>query len=289
MKLFNGQLRVKMADIKGTVFNIKRFSVHDGPGIRTSVFLKGCPLKCTWCHNPEGIDQAISIWYNRNVCIACGQCVAACPNKALKQNKPENNYIEIDYKKCDVTGNCIKVCPSRALQFTGTSATVSWVMSEIMKDILFFQTSEGGVTITGGEPTTQPVFCLEILKSCKTSGIHTAIETCLFCEQDILESMMNYVDLFIVDMKIYDPVKHEKYTGKPNEKIKENLSFLAGNKKNILVRVPMIKNISDDTDNKLKIESFVHDLNPEILVEYLNFNRLAVNKYIRLGIPFAFE
>jgi pyruvate formate lyase activating enzyme len=277
---------MKMADITGTVFNIKRFSVHDGPGIRTSVFLKGCPLQCSWCHNPEGINQDISVWYNRNVCIACGQCVSVCPNKALAQNQSGYWHIEIDYEKCEVSGNCVKVCPSRALQFTGSMTTVSLVMNEIMKDMLFYRTSGGGVTITGGEPTMQPAFCIEILKSCRISGIQTAIETCLFCEQEILESMLNYVDLFIVDMKIFDSVKHEKYTGKPNEKIKENMVFLVSNKKNILVRVPMIKNITDDSDNKLKIERFVHDLSPEIQVEYLSFNPLAVNKYIRLGIPF---
>jgi pyruvate formate lyase activating enzyme len=289
MRLFNAQHREKMADINGTIFNIKRFSVHDGPGIRTSIFLKGCPLHCIWCHNPEGINHGITIWYNRNTCIACGQCVEVCPKQALSLNLSEKKLIEIDYNKCDITGNCVKICPTGSLQFTGSRTTVSDIMIEIMKDSLYYLTSGGGVTLSGGEPTLQPDFCLEILKKCKTAEIHTAIETCLFCERKVLDSLIDYVDLFIVDMKIFDSSTHEKYTGKPNEIIKENLGYLVVCNKEILVRVPLIENITDNSKNKKVIEQFVYGFSRNIQIEYLNFNPLTKSKYQKLSIPFSLD
>ena len=148
---------------EGFVFDIKRFAVHDGPGIRTSIFLKGCPLKCVWCHNPEGITQKISIWYNPNLCIACGDCVEVCPTNSLKlvgEKKPE---IVINRESCDLTGKCIAVCPSKALSYTGYKSDVKSLMTEIKKDELFYSTSGGGVTLTGGDPFFQPDFALSIL------------------------------------------------------------------------------------------------------------------------------
>jgi pyruvate formate lyase activating enzyme len=276
----------RISDIQGTVFNIKRFSVHDGPGIRTSVFLKGCPLQCIWCHNPEGINPEISIWYSRNICIRCGQCITVCPNEALTSDLMDNKFIKINYPKCNLTGNCVKICPTLALQFTGTVTTVSDLMNEVMKDMIFYRTSGGGLTLTGGEPAFQPGFCLGILKSAKSADIHTAIETCLYCEREVLETLIDFTDLFIVDIKIFDPAEHEKYTGKLNEKIKDNFRYLVTTKKNILVRVPLIKDITDTIENKYKIEKFVHEFNPDIPIEYLNFNPLTKNKYQRLCISF---
>jgi pyruvate formate lyase activating enzyme len=275
--------------ITGTIFNIKRFSVHDGPGIRTSVFLKGCPLHCVWCHNPEGINPLISIWYNRNICITCGLCTRVCPTRALTLTVGEDSHIVIDYKRCNVSGNCVDICPSGALQFTGNLSTVQDVMNEINKDILFYNTSGGGVTITGGEPTFQPQFCLEILKESKKAGIHTAIETCLYCERDVLERLVDYVDLFIVDMKIFDSDMHKKYTGRSNDLIKKNLIWLVNLNKDILVRVPLIGNITDSKENKEKIEKFVHGFGRKIPIEYLNFNPLTKSKYQKLSVPFSLD
>jgi pyruvate formate lyase activating enzyme len=276
----------RIADIQGTVFNIKRFSVHDGPGIRTSVFLKGCPLQCIWCHNPEGINPEVSIWYSRNICIRCGQCITVCPNEALTSDLSKDKFIKINYSKCNLTGSCVNVCPTKALQFTGTVTTVSDLMNVVMEDMVFYRTSGGGLTLTGGEPTFQPGFCLGILKSCKSADIHTAIETCLYCEREVLEKLIAYTDLFIVDIKIFDPAEHEKYIGKLNDKIKDNFRYLITTKKNIIVRVPLIKDITDKKENKIKIEKFVHELNPDIPIEYLNFNPLTKNKYQRLCISF---
>lgn len=271
---------------QGIIFNIKRFSVHDGPGIRTTVFMKGCPLQCIWCHNPEGINSEIIIWYNRNICIACGQCVEICPNKALSFHSSENKYIEISRELCNVTGDCVKICPTGAIQLTGACTSINEIMNEIRKDILFYQTSGGGVTITGGEPTNQPEFCLGILKACRSENINTIIETCLYCEREVLKNLMNYVDYFIVDMKIFDSAKHEEYTGKPNEIIKDNLHYLIEMNKDILIRIPLIKGITDSSANKKSIEKFVHDLNPDIPIEYLNFNPLTKSKYQKLSLPF---
>ena len=169
-------------EVSGTIFKIKRFSVHDGPGIRTSVFLKGCPLNCIWCHSPEGISQDITIWYYKSLCIACGECVKACPNKALTLQINPENLIEIDRQLCCLSGDCVKICPTGAIQFTGIKTSAADILTEVEKDILYYKESGGGVTLTGGEPFYQAAFAEEILELCRKRNIHTAIESSLFCE-----------------------------------------------------------------------------------------------------------
>ena len=277
---------VKEADVKGTIFKIKRFSVHDGPGIRTAVFLKGCPLNCIWCHSPEGITSDISIWHNNNICIGCGKCADICPNKALELTRDKESIIKIDRDLCRTSGECIKVCPTGALQYTGYLTTVTEVMCEIEKDILYYKTSGGGITLTGGEPLFQTGFSIEILKACKEKKIHTAIETSLFAENEIVKRISDYVDLFITDMKIFDPAKHELYTGKPNKIIKENLIWLANSGKEIIVRIPLIENITDTEENKNAIIGFIRKINDKIPVEFIPYNPLSENNYKRLDLPF---
>jgi pyruvate formate lyase activating enzyme len=274
---------------EGIIFNIKRFSVHDGPGIRTSIFLKGCPLSCIWCHNPEGINCDITIWYNRNICIACGKCTEACPESALKLHNTGQKYIKIDRSHCNVTGECVKVCPTGAIDFTGRISSVAELMTEIRKDELFYESSGGGVTLTGGEPLFQPEFCIGILQACREANFNTALETCLFCKKELLEKAADLVDLFLVDMKIFDGDKHEEFTGKRNDLIKDNLRFLYESGKNIIVRVPLIKGITDSKANRRDIEEFVKKINPGIPVEYLDFNPLTKSKYQKLAIPFLAE
>lgn len=274
---------------EGLIFNIKRFSVHDGPGIRTSIFLKGCPLECIWCHNPEGISQDISIWHNTNLCIGCGRCVDACPEHALAAGSGNGNHILADNDKCSLRGRCVDVCPTGAISFTGKRSNVEELMTEIRKDNVFYQVSGGGVTITGGEPAWQPGFCCEILKACKEEGINTAIETCLFCDREVLELLADHVDLFITDLKIYDSIKHEKFTSKPNSIILENFAYLAGRGKNMLVRLPLIPGITDSKDNIRDIEEFVRMTRSDIPIEYINFNPLTKSKYQKLSIPFSLK
>lgn len=276
-------------DTTGTIFKIKRFSVHDGPGIRTSVFLKGCPLNCIWCHSPEGISSDISIWYDKSLCIACSKCVQACPNNALELVQITESHINIDRNICNISGDCIRICPTGALQFTGSVAIVSDIINEIEKDTLYYQVSGGGVTLTGGEPLYQPDFTKEILKECRKRNIHTAVETCLFCEREIIEGISDFVDLFIVDLKIFNRAQHIRYTGKSNDIIRENIRYLAESGKNILVRIPMITGITDTEENKNECKKFVHDIDSRIPVEYIDYNPLAENNYKRLGIPFLIK
>lgn len=279
----------KIIDTEGIIFKIKRFSVHDGPGIRTSVFMKGCPLNCIWCHSPEGITPDISIWYSQNLCITCGECVKSCPENALSLVADPVSRINIDRSACNVTGNCVSVCPTGAIQFTGRKIRVSEIISEIEKDIRYYAISGGGVTLTGGEPLNQPDFSLAILRSCYDRNIHTAIESCLFCEKETISSVIQYVDQFIVDIKIFDNETHIRYAGRSNEIIKENFRFIAGKGKRIIVRIPMIENITDTEANISSITNFVNSVRSDIEIEKIEYNPLAGNNYERLGIPFLLK
>ena len=190
--------------MRGTVFDIKRFAVHDGPGIRTSVFLKGCPLSCCWCHNPEGITSEIELWYNEKLCICCEQCVNVCPSRALQVHSIKRPFIRINRQHCHLHYSCCRTCPTGALQPTGREMSLPELMAEIEKDRLFYEMSGGGVTLTGGEPLYQPEFCQAILRSCKECNISTAMETSLYAAQPILDSVIAYVDHFLVDIKLLD-------------------------------------------------------------------------------------
>jgi pyruvate formate lyase activating enzyme len=251
--------------------------------------MKGCPLNCIWCHSPEGIDSNISIWYDKSLCIHCSECVKSCPNEALNLTADSDPFINIDRNKCSIAGECVKVCPTDAIQFTGSKVSVSEIMEEVEKDILFYQISGGGITLTGGEPLYQPEFSLSVLDSCHKKNIHTVVETCLFCDKDSIEKIIDYVDLFIVDMKIYNQDQHIKYAGRSNEIIKDNLQFLALSGKEILIRIPMVKNITDTEENKNSIKEFVKSIDSRTPIEYISYNTLAGNNYKKLGIPFLMK
>jgi pyruvate formate lyase activating enzyme len=289
MKLLKGQHMANTRDIQGVIFKIKRFSVHDGPGIRTTVFLKGCPMNCIWCHSPEGIDHKITVWHNPNICIGCGKCTFSCPESALTLIKDKKAYIEINRNLCKVSGSCVEVCPTGAIQFTGSVIKISEVVSEVEKDLLYYDSSEGGVTLSGGEPLNQAEFSAGILKACRYKNIHTAIETSLFCDRESLQQVIDLVDLFIVDLKILNSESHIQYTGKPNQIVLGNFTFLADKGKEILVRIPMIKNITDTEDNLNDITRFVNDVRSDIKIEKVPNNTLAENNYKKLGIPFLLK
>jgi pyruvate formate lyase activating enzyme len=278
-----------LTDKEGLIFKIKRFSVHDGPGIRTTVFLKGCPLNCIWCHSPEGISPGISIWHNSSSCIACGQCILACPVNALELIPGKENNVVINRELCEISGSCVSICPANAMRFTGFLSTVADIIDEIMKDMVYYDASGGGVTLTGGEPLFQPGFTAAILQACKAEHIHTAIETSLFSERNAIDLVLPHTDLFIADLKLFDPAVHLTYTGKSNSIIKENFKYIADTGKQIVVRIPMINSITDTEDNLDKLTDLVNNINNNISIERISYNPLAVNNYKKLGIPFLLE
>lgn len=269
--------------MQGVVFDIKRFALHDGPGIRTSVFLKGCPLNCLWCQNPEGISKQITLWYFHSRCIRCGDCISSCPEHALSAHPQDSHYIRIDRNRCTSCGACVETCPSTALSFVGKRMEHLEVVAELLKDETFYRSSGGGITLTGGDPFAQTEFSRAILREMKSRGIHTAIETCLLTGRKELESLTPYVDLFLVDLKLDDPSKHGEYAGASNERIKENFAWLVDNHGDIVVRVPIIPGYTDTEANLRAIGGYVTGINPETPIELVNFNPLARDKYVVLG------
>lgn len=261
------------------MFDIKRFTVHDGPGIRSTVFTKGCPLDCPWCQNPEGRISGIDLWYFENKCVGCHRCVEACAEKALSTDCEKQNCILIDHGKCTKCGKCVELCPAKALAFDGRIMSSDEVVEELMKDRIFYETSGGGITISGGDPLIQHEFNLEVLKKCKDQGIHTAIETCLHARKEIVERFIEVVDYFIIDIKVFDAGLHRKYVGLGNDIIKENFEFLAAKGVEMLVRIPLIPGYTATEENIRLIARYVTGVNDGIPVELINFNPLGENKY----------
>ncbi|MGA2477988.1 MAG: glycyl-radical enzyme activating protein [Spirochaetia bacterium] len=267
----------------GLIFDIRRFTIQDGPGIRTTVFLKGCALDCPWCHNPEGKNFRIDLWYFEKKCIHCGACLAKCPEGALAFSDGEERHVLIDRTKCTLCGNCVSECPTEALVFDGQSIGVNAVMREVSKDLDFYRLSGGGVTISGGDPLYQHEFALEILRRCKRKRLHTAIETCLYAEKAIVQRFFPVVDLFIVDLKIYDPVKHREVTGVNNTVILENLKTLATSRRTAVVRIPLIPGYSGSVRNVEDICAFLGATAKAFPVEFINYNSLGCSKYKLMG------
>lgn len=264
---------------KGIVFNIQKYSVNDGPGIRTTIFLKGCPLNCLWCHNPESQRTQRDIFFIANRCLGCGKCIEACGTGALSSKEEK---IIFDKKLCQNCGNCTKACRPKARHFVGDEMTVEEVMKEIMKDYIFYDESGGGATFSGGEPLVQSDFLLQLLERCKEEGIHTTIDTCGFASWDILEKVADNVDLILYDIKHMDNDKHIKYMGTPNELILDNLKKLSERRKRIFVRMPIIPGINDDEENLKKAAEFITKLNVE-QVNLLPYHGIAKDKYNRLS------
>lgn len=272
----------------GRVFDIQRFSVHDGPGIRTTVFLKGCPLRCRWCQNPEGLDRAISLWHFDNLCSRSGRCVEVCPTMALALG-PEG--LAINHAACTLCGKCVDACPRNALAFDGRDVTSEEVVEEVLRDSIFHGVSGGGVTFSGGEALAQPQFLLEVARALRERGVPTTLESALHVPWASIEPLLDLIDLFIVDVKVADSAAHAVATGVPNELIVANLRRLAGRLKGtgrMLVRVPLIPRYTATEANLRAIATLVRDIDPEIPVELMNFNPLGAAKYRRMGLPNEF-
>jgi pyruvate formate lyase activating enzyme len=269
----------------GIIFDIKKYAIHDGPGIRTTVFFKGCPLHCWWCHNPEGLNPAIAGSFRPERCIGCGQCVAACPQKALPA--PDRSFA--DNTRCRLCGTCSRICPAEARQMVGRKVTVAEVVSELEKDIPFYDQSQGGITFSGGEPLLQPDFLLELLEACGRLGLQRAVDTTGYADSALLLKVAEKTDLFLYDLKHMDSDKHRQYTGVPNERILENLKLLASAGAKIHMRVPIIPGLNDDEENLQNLKDFLLTL-PEVRdLHLLPYHRAAREKYRRFKMTYRLE
>ncbi|MFZ5354399.1 MAG: glycyl-radical enzyme activating protein [Bacillota bacterium] len=263
---------------QGLVYNIQKFSIHDGPGIRTSVFLKGCPLDCWWCHNPESKSPMIELLYNKTRCIDCLDCIKGCPENALSVTE---GSVYLNKTDCRLCLSCQKLCPTSALEAAGKYMSVEQVVRDVEKDRIFYEESGGGVTITGGEPLMQPEFTYELLKECTFGGIHTAVDTSGFASWDVLREIAEYTELFLFDIKHMDESQHIKYTGVSNHIILENLKKLVEANKKINIRYPMIPGINDASENIIKMSWYLKELNITA-VNLLPYHNIGIDKYTRL-------
>ena len=228
---------------EGRIFNIMRFSTHDGPGIRTTVFLKGCPLSCWWCHNPENWGHVPAVVYITERCAGCGACVAACPHQALSLTR---DGVQADPERCRGCGACVRVCPAEARESTGRQIGLDELMLTVERDTPFYDQSEGGVTFSGGEPLAQPDFLFAALERCGRSGIHRAVDTSGYAAADVILRAARAADLFLYDLKVMDPETHRRCTGVDNAGILRNLEILSGAGAEIAIRIPLIPGVNDD-------------------------------------------
>ena len=269
-----------MSSLRGLIFNIQRFSIHDGPGCRTLVFFKGCPLRCLWCCNPEGQRGSPEIFFHRMKCIRCGTCLEVCPEGAIR----ELNEVErIDRERCTLCGECTSRCPPHALEMKGEFLSVEQVMDEVKKDWLFYRNSGGGVTLGGGEPAAQANFAQALLKECRKEDIHTAVETCGYANWSNIKKILDYTDLFLYDIKVMDPYDHKEYTGKGNELILQNARRIAEHGVPLIIRVPVIPRYNDSEENIKRIVRFAKGLKSDMDVELLPYHRFGESKYEAMG------
>ena len=266
--------------MKGYIFDIKHFAVHDGPGIRTTVFFKGCPLKCLWCHNPEGISGKAQLGYVEKNCTHCGRCAAACPTGA--HYVTEDNRHAFNREKCIKCGKCVGVCYNKNLALYGREMTADELLDELLWDEDFYSSSNGGVTLSGGECLVQADFCAELLRKLKEKGIHTAVDTCGFVSKRAFDKVIPYTDLFLYDFKAYDDDVHKKCTGVSNKIILENLKYLDEKGCKIEIRIPFVSNYNSDQTEKAG--AFLKDLKNVVGVRILPYHNYASSKYKSLDM-----
>jgi len=279
----------------GLVCNIQRFSVHDGPGIRTTVFLKGCTLRCFWCHNPESIRPKLELQLHMDRCISCGECIRVCPTGA--QTVTADGEMVFYREKCTACGACVEVCYAGARELSGRELSAEEVVDEILQDRAFYDNSGGGVTLSGGEPVFQPEFSKEILVRCREEGIHTAIETAGNVSWERLSDLLTLTDMVMMDLKHMDSDKHKRAVGAPNELLKANARRISETDKPIIFRTPVVPTVNATTEEIGAIAVFVRELQDHraaiygeaaapISLELLPFHRMAGDKYNSLGLTY---
>lgn len=281
-----------MIERKARIFNIQKYSIYDGPGIRTLIFFKGCPLRCKWCSNPEGIEKKYQVMLLPDLCLDCGACVSVCPKQIHQMDPVTKTHLVNREIECIGCRNCEKACPKNALSIAGEDKTISEVLEVIAQDIPFYQTSGGGVTLGGGEVSMQPEFAANLLMECKAMGLHTAIETCGYAKLDSLIAIAKFTDLFLFDIKQIDSDRHYELTGVRNERILENLQQLISNGFHVKVRMPLMKGLNHDQQT---IHRTIEFLMP--YKEYQNFHgidllpyhKLGINKYKQLDMTYTVE
>lgn len=265
---------------QGLIFDVKRYAINDGPGIRVAFFLKGCNLNCAWCHNPEGISPCTEKMYTASKCIGCGTCVSVCPADALTLS---GSLVETDRDKCTLCGKCAEVCPTKAFQMSGQYMNVSEIMEIIEKERVFMEQSGGGVTFSGGEPLLQSEFLLEALQECKRRGIHRAVDTAGHVNTAVLLEVAKETDLFLFDLKMMSSGLHQQWTGVSNTLIHENLRHLSAAGVEIIIRIPVIGGVNDDSENiKATIEFLKTLTNPVKEVHLLPYHSIAQHKFAKL-------
>ncbi len=265
---------------KGIVFNIMRYSTEDGPGLRTTVFLKGCPLSCQWCHNPESQNRRPELIFRPKNCIGCGKCLEVCPQGAIS---PGPDGLVQDMERCIHCGACAEVCPSGAREMAGREMSAAQVMAEIMKDLAFYEESGGGVTFGGGEPLYQPEFLLALLKASKEEELHTAVDTSGLAAPETIRRVAALTDLFLYDLKHMDEIRHLALVGTPNQLILDNLRLLNGLGRRVVVRVPFIPGVNDGEENLDRMGRLLSSLDNINEVELLPYHDTGLEKYRLLG------
>lgn len=281
-------------ELTGKFYDIQGFSVHDGPGIRLTLFMKGCPLRCLWCHSPESQEFPTELNWMEVKCVGtelCGNCLNVCPHDAISIGKKkqaltgdgEITLVKVNRKLCDNCGKCAEACTSKALYMCGTDYTVEEIMQRVRRDKPFFERSGGGVTISGGECLWQPEFLLEVLKKCKAEGIHTAIDTTGYVKWENIEAILPYSDLFLYDLKCMDSKLHKQVTGVPNELILENAKKIAAAGGKFQIRIPTIPMVNDSVEAFDAVGKFICELGDSVeIVQLLPYHNLGVVKWERL-------
>lgn len=267
--------------VQGVIFNIQHYSIHDGPGIRTTVFIKGCPLRCLWCQNPESQLLQPEVFFNQEKCVGCGQCAAVCPCGAIEiqEGKARTNR-----ERCKGRGKCVEVCPYEARSLMGRHVTAGEVFHEVAKDEVFYESSGGGVTLSGGEPLSQPEFAAAILRLCKEAGLHTAVDTCGYAAWETIKEVLQYADLVLFDFKHMEPAKHQEYTGVPNRLILENAKRIYRELRcSMWARIPVVPGYNSTKENIRATAEFIsRELGSQVKVHLLPYHKMGEVKYKRL-------